>query len=319
MLWRACCGSTVGTGRPTWWSSRCSWRPRTMARAHCRRWLANRSAVPRSSRRTSARASCLDHPGGAVVATVDRRPRHRRSYFVTGIVGTMTYHVARPWRWFYLGALTCRVTRNCAGGQGQLHQIGHLCALALGLACYPLVTGPIRVRSGILPRLVRRLGTHRRTHPLRRLRTVAISDDDLAHLRRCVELARRHYEAGDEPFGSLLLDAQRRRPVRGPQPVSRTATPPSIPSSPSRAGRRRIWPRSTRSRHGVHLRRALPDVRSRARLGRAGPHRVRHVIRAADRVATEWGARRRPSRRCRSRRSRPDPRRRARARTRRMR
>jgi tRNA(Arg) A34 adenosine deaminase TadA len=36
---------------------------------------------------------------------------------------------------------------------------------------------------------------------------VAISDEDLDHLRRCVELARTALDAGDEPFGSLLLDA----------------------------------------------------------------------------------------------------------------
>ena len=34
-----------------------------------------------------------------------------------------------------------------------------------------------------------------------------ISETDLAHLRRCVELARQALEAGDEPFGSLLVDA----------------------------------------------------------------------------------------------------------------
>lgn len=36
---------------------------------------------------------------------------------------------------------------------------------------------------------------------------VAISDDDLVHLRRCVELAADALEAGDEPFGSLLVNA----------------------------------------------------------------------------------------------------------------
>jgi tRNA(Arg) A34 adenosine deaminase TadA len=36
---------------------------------------------------------------------------------------------------------------------------------------------------------------------------VAITDEDLDHLRRCVELARSALDAGDEPFGSLLLDA----------------------------------------------------------------------------------------------------------------
>jgi tRNA(Arg) A34 adenosine deaminase TadA len=36
---------------------------------------------------------------------------------------------------------------------------------------------------------------------------VAINDEDLGHLRRCVELARSALDAGDEPFGSLLVDA----------------------------------------------------------------------------------------------------------------
>jgi tRNA(Arg) A34 adenosine deaminase TadA len=34
-----------------------------------------------------------------------------------------------------------------------------------------------------------------------------ITDTDLVHLRRCVELAREALEDGDEPFGSLLLSA----------------------------------------------------------------------------------------------------------------
>jgi tRNA(Arg) A34 adenosine deaminase TadA len=33
----------------------------------------------------------------------------------------------------------------------------------------------------------------------------AFTDDDLVHLRRCVELAREALEAGDEPFGSVLV------------------------------------------------------------------------------------------------------------------
>lgn len=34
-----------------------------------------------------------------------------------------------------------------------------------------------------------------------------MDDEDLRHLRRCIELAREAVEAGDEPFGSLLVDA----------------------------------------------------------------------------------------------------------------
>jgi tRNA(Arg) A34 adenosine deaminase TadA len=37
-----------------------------------------------------------------------------------------------------------------------------------------------------------------------------VDDTDLAHLRRCVELARAALDAGDEPFGSLLVDAEGR-------------------------------------------------------------------------------------------------------------
>ena len=35
---------------------------------------------------------------------------------------------------------------------------------------------------------------------------MAISDDDLERLRRCVELAREALDEGDEPFGSILVD-----------------------------------------------------------------------------------------------------------------
>ena len=36
---------------------------------------------------------------------------------------------------------------------------------------------------------------------------MSVSDTDLAHLRRCVELACEGLADGDEPFGSLLVDA----------------------------------------------------------------------------------------------------------------
>lgn len=39
---------------------------------------------------------------------------------------------------------------------------------------------------------------------------MAISEDDLDRLRRCVELARVALDAGDEPFGSVLVDADGR-------------------------------------------------------------------------------------------------------------
>jgi tRNA(Arg) A34 adenosine deaminase TadA len=36
---------------------------------------------------------------------------------------------------------------------------------------------------------------------------MTVSERDVAHLRRCVELAREALEAGDQPFGSVLVDA----------------------------------------------------------------------------------------------------------------
>jgi tRNA(Arg) A34 adenosine deaminase TadA len=65
---------------------------------------------------------------------------------------------------------------------------------------------------------------------------VAISDDDLAHLGRCVELAREALEGGDEPFGSILVDESGRTRFED-RNRSRVAITPVIPSSRSRAGR----------------------------------------------------------------------------------
>ena len=109
------------------------------------------------------------------------------SYFVVGIVGVLFYRIPRRWRWGYLA-----VAILILGGALALHtnftSVGHLCALFLGLACYPLTRGKPTSAAAYTP-------------------AVAISDDDLKHLRRCVALAREAQEAGDEPFGSLLVDA----------------------------------------------------------------------------------------------------------------
>ena len=36
---------------------------------------------------------------------------------------------------------------------------------------------------------------------------MALSDEDIKRLARCVELARKALESGDDPFGSILVDA----------------------------------------------------------------------------------------------------------------
>ena len=63
------------------------------------------------------------------------------SYVVVGIIGLLTYHIARPWRWFYLfvaagGAVLAVIVLHPA-----FTQVGHLTALLVGLACYPLARG----------------------------------------------------------------------------------------------------------------------------------------------------------------------------------
>jgi tRNA(Arg) A34 adenosine deaminase TadA len=109
------------------------------------------------------------------------------SYFVVGIAGVLFYRIPRRWRWVYLGALVV-IAVGALAVRTNFTSVGHLCALLLGLACYPLTLGLRRPVADYTP-------------------AVAISDDDAPHLRRCVELAAEALAAGDQPFGSLLVDA----------------------------------------------------------------------------------------------------------------
>jgi hypothetical protein len=59
------------------------------------------------------------------------------SYFVVGIVGVLVYRIASPWRWVYLVAAIL-VFAGMFAVRTDFTQLGHLCALLLGLACYPL-------------------------------------------------------------------------------------------------------------------------------------------------------------------------------------
>ncbi|MEU2040406.1 rhomboid-like protein [Nocardia niwae] len=59
------------------------------------------------------------------------------SYFLAGIIGILTYHLARPWRWLYLGgilgwfAVPLLIHPTFTG-------IGHYSAMLIGLAAYPI-------------------------------------------------------------------------------------------------------------------------------------------------------------------------------------
>ena len=135
---------------------------------------------------------------------------------------------------------------------------------------------------------------------------MTVTDADRRMLARAVELARMALEAGDEPFGSVLTDAagstlfeDRNRTSGGDETrhpefeIARWAANNLEPDQRAR-GRR------------LHLRRALPDVLGRARLGRARTHRLRGIGHPDQRMALRVGSMHRaPSPCCPSRPSRP--------------
>ncbi len=59
------------------------------------------------------------------------------SYFLAGIVGVLTYHIAYPWRWAYVVAAGA-----CFAAPPLIHLtftgIGHLSSFLIGLAFYPI-------------------------------------------------------------------------------------------------------------------------------------------------------------------------------------
>lgn len=67
------------------------------------------------------------------------------SYFLAGVGAVLAYRMVRPWRWLYLAALF----GYCGAGlvsNIDFTAIGHMSALLIGLACYPIVRS--RVLSG---------------------------------------------------------------------------------------------------------------------------------------------------------------------------
>lgn len=80
------------------------------------------------------------------------------SYFIVGTMGVLTYFIARPWRWWYLGAAVVWFAVPVAVSDA-FTPVGHLCALLIGLAAYPLTRGrrdPQWAPDRVLSRLRRR-------------------------------------------------------------------------------------------------------------------------------------------------------------------
>jgi Rhomboid family len=81
------------------------------------------------------------------------------SYFLVGIIGVLTYRIARPWRWVYL-AVTLLVLVVSLAVKPGFTPVGHLCALVVGLAMYPITRSRDRTLWSPVPAF-RRL-THSR-------------------------------------------------------------------------------------------------------------------------------------------------------------
>jgi hypothetical protein len=63
------------------------------------------------------------------------------SYFLVGVMAVLTYHIARPWRWGYLGVLLVifgfpLLTMSRHGV--NFTAIGHFAAILIGLCFYPM-------------------------------------------------------------------------------------------------------------------------------------------------------------------------------------
>ncbi|WP_231894993.1 rhomboid-like protein [Gordonia sp. 852002-10350_SCH5691597] len=62
------------------------------------------------------------------------------SYFFAGVVGVLTYRIARPWRWIYLAGVLIYYGVPVITDL-SFTNIGHLSAALVGLAWYPITRG----------------------------------------------------------------------------------------------------------------------------------------------------------------------------------
>jgi len=62
------------------------------------------------------------------------------SYALAGVEGVLTYLIARPWRFLYVGALLLYYIVGVLQAR-DFTSVGHLSAALIGLACYPIARG----------------------------------------------------------------------------------------------------------------------------------------------------------------------------------
>lgn len=111
-----------------------------------------------------------------------------------------------------------------------------------------------------------------------------LAETDLRHLRHCLVLAAEALQAGDEPFGSILVNEQGQVLATARNRVNElnALAHPEIELAHWAAAH--LAP-AERAHYPLHHRRALPHVRRRARLGRAGQNRVFQLRAAAHALA----------------------------------
>ncbi|OJF84308.1 hypothetical protein NS14008_14410 [Nocardia seriolae] len=76
------------------------------------------------------------------------------SYALAGVVGILAYHLTRPWRYWYALATTVFFIVPVLINP-NFTDIGHLTALLIGFACYPLTGGRPGLWTPRLPRHAR--------------------------------------------------------------------------------------------------------------------------------------------------------------------
>jgi hypothetical protein len=76
------------------------------------------------------------------------------SYFLAGVIGVLTYHVAGRWRWVYLAAILVVYGMPLLVDL-NFTAVGHFSSVLIGLAFYPITRGrgapidPVRVYRGL--------------------------------------------------------------------------------------------------------------------------------------------------------------------------
>lgn len=62
------------------------------------------------------------------------------SYFTIGVMAVLAYHIVSPWRWVYLAIVVLYYGAQLVANP-DFTAVGHICAIAVGLCCFPLTWG----------------------------------------------------------------------------------------------------------------------------------------------------------------------------------